>query len=259
MSIPEDKLLAYADGLLPPEEAAAVERDLADDAEARALLDALRASDLPYRDAVETLVEVPDLSAIRAAIDAQNTPSDAPSQPAFFTRYRAIAASVAVFFVVGLLAGQHLFAPEAPKPTQWAVWVDRIASYQALYSRATLSMRNPPADRIDRQMARVSKAIGANIAAPNLTALDADFKYARMYALDGLPLAQIAYLPRQGEPFSLCLMKTDKPDHAPRYSKAHGINVATWRRGGIAYVYVGDTPKETMERYIAAMQRQSGA
>ena len=255
MSIPEEKLLAYADGRLTADEASAVERGLDGDLEARALLDALRASDLPYREAAETLIEVPNLSNIRTFVD-----SYAPAaKPPFLVRYRAVAASIAVFFVVGLLAGQHVFPPAPPRPTQWAVWVDRIASYQALYSRATLSLPNPPAEWIVRQMARVSRAIGADVAAPDLTALDADFKYARMYDLDGAALAQIAYLPKQGEPFSLCLMKTDKPDHAPKYSTAHGLNVATWRRGGIAYVYVGKTPRETMDRYITAMQEQSGA
>ncbi|MGB0629532.1 MAG: anti-sigma factor family protein [Alphaproteobacteria bacterium] len=255
MSIPEDKLLAYADGLLPQDEAVALERELESDSNARELLDALKASDLPYREAAETLIDVPDLSGIQSVIDTYMPEPRAP----FLVRYRAIAASIAVFFVVGLLAGRHVFPPEPPKPTQWAVWVDRIASYQALYSRATLSMRNPPPERLNSQMARVSKAIGVPLSAPDLTALDADFKYARMYDLEGAPLAQIAYLPKQGEPFSLCLMKTDKPDHAPKYSTAHGLNVATWRRGGIAYVYVGKTPKETMDRYIAAMQTQSGA
>lgn len=253
MSIPEDKLLAYADGRLSAEEASAVERDLNSDPEARALLEALRVSDLPYKEAAETLIAVPDLSDIRSVIENYAP----PEKPSFFVRYRALAASIAVFFVVGLLAGQHVFPPEQPKPTQWAVWVDRIASYQALYSRATLSIPNPPQERVTRQMARVSKAIGAEIGAPDLSSLDADFKYARMYDLDGAPLAQIAYLPKEGEPFSLCLMKTDKPDHAPKYSTAHGLNVATWRRGGVAYVYVGKTPKPTMDRYIAAMQDQS--
>ena len=50
--------------------------------------------------------------------------------------------------------------------------------------------------------------------------------------------------------FSLCLMNTDKPDHAPKFSTAHGLNVASWRSKGIAYVYVGKTPRDVMDRYI---------
>ena len=255
MTISEERLLAYADGLLSPEEVADIDRQLAEDPEARELLQALRRSDLPFSDAVESLIDVPDLSHIQQIIQSREI---AP-RPAFLARYAPLAASVAVFFVIGLLAGQHVFPPSQPEPTQWAVWVDRIANYQALYSRSTLAMPNPPAERVIRQMQRISKAIGAPITAPDLSPLQADFKYARLYKIDGQALAQIAYLPKTGEPFSLCLMKTDKPDHGPKYSKAHGLNVAAWRRNGVAYVYVGETPKEVMDRYIDAMRTQAGA
>tara|TARA_R110000868_G_scaffold150567_8_gene373941 strand:+ start:3073 stop:3846 length:774 start_codon:yes stop_codon:yes gene_type:complete len=255
MTIPEDRLLAYVDGLLSPEEIADIERRLADDPEASELVDALRRSDLPYREAAETLIAVPDLSHLAETI-RDHVPARRPS---LLSRYAPVAAAIAVFFAIGLLAGQYVFPPTQPEPTKWTVWLDRIASYQALYSRSTLAMGNPPPARRLRQMERISKAIGTPIVAPDLSSLDADFKYARLYKLDGLALAQIAYLPKTGEPFSLCLMKTDSPDESPRYSTAHGINVVTWRHGGVAYVYVGETPRDVMDRYIAAMRVQSGA
>ena len=260
MTISEERLLAYADGLLSPEEVADIDRQLAQDPEARELLEALRRSDLPFREAVESLIEVPDLTVIQNSIRQNSIRAHEPAgRRSFLARFAPLAASVAVFFVAGLLAGQYVFPPAAPEPTKWAVWIDRIANYQALYSRSTLAMRNPPAERQVQQMERISKALGAPLKAPDLSPLQADFKYARLYKIDGLPLAQIAYLPRTGEPFSLCLMKTDKPDHGPKYSRAHGVNVAAWRRNGVAYVYVGETPRDVMDRYIEAMRSQSGA
>lgn len=256
MTISDEKLLAYADGLLTPAEKAEIDALLAEDADARETLAALRKSDLPYREAAETLIEVPDLAHLAVHIEAYQPPAP---RPAFLSRYAPLAASIAVFFVVGLLAGQHVFPPSAPKPTQWAVWVDRIASYQALYTRDTLPMGNPPLARKTGQMQRVSKFLEAPITAPDLAELDADYKYAKIFAIGGQPLAQIAYLPKTGAPFSLCLMKTDKPDHEPKFSTAHGLNVASWRRNGIAYVYVGKTPRAVMDRYIDAMRTQIGA
>lgn len=255
MTISEERLLAYADGLLSPEEVADINRQLVEDPEARELLQALRRSDLPFREAAENLIAVPDLSHIQHAIHSQGS----LARPTFLARYAPLAASIAVFFVIGLLAGQHVFPPAQPEPTKWAVWLDRIANYQALYSRSTLAMPNPPAERRIRQMERISKAIGAPVTAPDLSLLQADFKYARLYKIDGQALAQIAYLPKTGEPFSLCLMKTDKPDHGPQYSRAHGLNVVAWRRGGVAYVYVGETPKGITDRYVRAMRTQTGA
>lgn len=255
MTISDEKLLAYADGLLSSVEIAEIDGLLADDPEAREILAALTKSALPYREAAETLIDVPDLSHIEDNIRSYRP---AP-RPTMMKRFAPLAASIAVFFVVGLLAGQHVFPPDTPKPTQWAVWVDRIASYQALYTRDTLPMGNPPAARKSGQMLRVSKFLGTPITAPNLAKLDADYKYAKIFAIGGQPLAQIAYLPKSGEPFSLCLMKTDRPDHAPKFSTAHGVNVASWRAKGIAYVYVGKTPRDVMDRYIASMRSQSGA
>jgi len=54
-------------------------------------------------------------------------------------------------------------------------------------------------------------------------------------------------------------MKTDKPDHGPKFSTTHGVNVASWRKGGIAYVYVGKTPRDMMDRYIGALRAETGA
>lgn len=252
MTIPEDRLLAYVDGLLSPEEVADIERRLAEDSDARELVATLRIANLPYREAAETLIDVPDLAHIRRTIQSH----EQTRRPAFLMRYAPIAASIAIFFVVGLLAGQHIFPPTQPEPTKWAVWVDRIANYQALYSRATLAMRNPPAERRVRQMQRVSEAIGATVIAPDLSPLAADFKYARLYKIDGQALAQIAYLPKTGEPFSLCLMKTDKPDSAPKYLTAHGQNVVAWRKNGVEYFYVGETPQKILDGYISAIQAQ---
>lgn len=254
MTIPEDRLLAYVDGLLSPEEIADIERQLSGDPNAREMVKKLRLSDLPYRKAVEELIDVPDLARFRQIIQSH----DQTQRPTHFRRYAPLAASVAVFFVIGLLAGQHVFPPSQPEPTKWAVWVDKIANYQALYSRATLAMRNPPAERRIKQMQRVSKAIGVNIPAPDLSPLKADFKYARLYKLDGFALAQIAYLPKSGEPFSLCFMKTDKPDRAPKYLKAHGQNVVAWRSKGVEYIFVGETPRKIMDSYISAIQAQLG-
>ncbi len=253
MTISEDRLLAYVDGLLSPEEAAALELELAGDAEARMLVEALRASALPYRDAVETLIDVPDLSGLAARISADRT-----RRRARILGFARIAATICLVFAAGLLAGRYALPPEQPQKNQWVRWVEDIAAYQALYTRETLSLPTPDDKRFGVQMARVSKALGQKIVAPEFDTPKADVKYARMYAIDGLPLAQIAYLPEKGEPFSICMMKTDVADHEPRYMKARGLNVATWRHKGIAYVFVGAVDRAEMDRYIAESRKQQG-
>ncbi|MEX2453696.1 MAG: hypothetical protein WD470_03275 [Rhodospirillaceae bacterium] len=254
MTISEDRLLAYVDGLLSAEEAAAIERELAQDPDARTVVEALRASALPYRQAVEDLIPVPDLSDLERIVRRR------PVRPTGrLVRLAGIAAAIVLVFGAGLIAGHYALPPVPPEKTQWARWVEDIAAYQALYTRETLSMSAPDDQRRDAQMARVSAALGKKIDVPVLSDPGAEFKYARMYAIDGEPLAQIAYLPAAGEPFSLCLMKTTVADHEPRHSNERGMNVATWRSGGIAYVLVGAVARPDMERYIQAFRRQQGA
>lgn len=184
MTLSDEKLLAYADGLLSPAEIAGMDRLLADDPDARETIAALEQSALPSRETAIALIDVPDFSHIADHIQSYQ-PLASPSR---LSRFAPLAASIAVFFVVGLLAGQHIFPPSAPKPTQWAVWVDRIASYQALYTRA-VSPSNPPDSRKVGQMLRVSELLGTTIKAPDLAPVDADYKYAKVFAIDGRPLA----------------------------------------------------------------------
>jgi hypothetical protein len=54
-------------------------------------------------------------------------------------------------------------------------------------------------------------------------------------------------------------VNTDKADHAAKFSTAHGLNAASRRLKGIAYVYVGKTPRDVTDRYIDAMHTQTGA
>ncbi len=253
MTIAEDRLLAYFDGLLSPEDAAALEAELRTDAEAAALVEALRASDLPYREAAEALIPVPDLSEIEAFL--ADPPKPARTGTPVIRWIGAIAASV-LLFVGGIYSGQNFFQPEK---TQWAEWLEEIASYQALYTRETLSLGNPPPEPVQRQMARVSKALGQEIKAPDFAAVKADYKYARMYGIEGQPLAQIAYLPKEGRPFSLCMMKTDVPDHQPRFAEAYGMKLATWRHKGIAWVLVGGVSDAERDRYIEIARKQIGS
>jgi len=119
MNTPDDtQLMAYADGALPPEEAAAVAAALARDpalAERAALM---RRTRHLARDALDAQLEAPVPPALRAAVEAmaaaQKRPRPAPPRPAWWQRLRegwaslalpaAVAASV-LFGVIGYRIG----------------------------------------------------------------------------------------------------------------------------------------------------------
>jgi hypothetical protein len=53
------------------------------------------------------------------------------------------------------------------------------------------------------------------------------------------PLVQIVYLPQQGAPIALCVMKEGKPDTTIAERRVESMNVVTWRHADLSYALIG--------------------
>ena len=53
------------------------------------------------------------------------------------------------------------------------------------------------------------------------------------------PLVQIVYLPKEGAPIALCVMKEVKPDAAVADQKVASMTVVTWRQAELGYALIG--------------------
>ncbi|MEL6882870.1 MAG: hypothetical protein AAFP87_00070 [Pseudomonadota bacterium] len=140
-----------------------------------------------------------------------------------------IAAGLAVAAFVGFGA-----PPPAPAPS----WAAFVASYQSLYTEATLRDVDPTPAETQAQLAAVSASLGLDVTdLPNADGLN--FKRAQVLNFRGKPLVQIAYLRNDGTPVALCIIPAG-PDEKPlNMGQAQGMDVARWNTPGYGFLLIG--------------------
>jgi anti-sigma factor RsiW len=262
MMADDAELLAYVDGALSPEDRSAVEARLRESAEARAKVALLRASRLDFQHAFaqQNLPPVPDSLKLkvdemvrahraRESNDSALPPGEkAPSEPVR-SRLRSMpvwlaAACVAGAFACGLFVR---LGPLASGGAQMAAsaevspWVAAAVSYQKLYTRDTVAyMRQDPA-----AAAQIVRDIRSEdrlaLRVPDLTSAGLTFKSVQRLRFNNKPLVQIVYLPQNGPPIALCVMKDAKPDRPVATKTVDAMDVATWRQAELTYALIGQS------------------
>jgi anti-sigma factor RsiW len=309
MLIYDQTLLSYLDGSLSDDARAKVAAELLRSPELAARLAALRASDVPYQQAFDTLVAPPVPSTLIATVRTLERAHAAPEVPSHAAsandarfagaRYRARArlcragaaggriradhqraavwwkvggfsAGAAVFAVLIACAGAR-FLTEEPAPTPMPVtgsvageghadvaavsaasppeernawhgsyepWVRAFVSYQTLYARATLE----PLDDEPAEVIATVRAIRLRddipIAVPDLRRAGMAFKRLQRLQFDGRAVVQMAYLPREGPPVGLYVVKDTRLDHGPSAQTIPPMQTVTWRREGQMFALV---------------------
>jgi len=250
-------LMAYVDGELSAEECQEVEKEIAVSPDAAEFVAQLQTARLPYAEAFaqQKLPPVPDslTSAVAAMARAHEqrttTPgaNDAAVAPNAFTppsapvrsRLRIAPQWLAVAFVAGLfcygvgmrfLPGVGAGSTSMPTATlaeanpDASSWVAAAAGYQQLYSRDTVAQVPVNAEVTALTVDEIQHQDGLNVRIPDLSAAG---------------LVQIVYLPQQGGPIALCVMKEAKPDAALAEHRIDSMNVVTWRHADLSYALIG--------------------
>jgi anti-sigma factor RsiW len=274
MNIDEITLRAYVDGELTPAERERVAAAIANNASLEGQVAAMQASVLPYRAAFDAqpMPAMPEalqrqlasLSAVAATSSAVNAQGASTARAASDNvvalpmRRRwlgtglafgtGIAAAFAAGWFVRPLLGTSTPVLNANASDALAPWVPAIASYQAMYVRATLekSAFDPAQTRQalgEFQSANKFAASSAKISVPNLNAAGYDFRRAQLLGYGDKPLLQMAYLPAQGKPAALCVLPVTDGKELPLTVHAiEGMSVATWQTRGLSYVLAIDAP-----------------
>jgi anti-sigma factor RsiW len=280
MKIDDILLLAYVDGELAPGERLEVEKAInasADIAERVALLEA---SKLPYRRAYaqQKLPPVPDSlkqkiaaltqayslppdGATRVTSDAGtapgvNDPVGADAQSPMLrsapvrSRMRVALPWLAVAFVAGAFSCGIVLrlAPAAISGSSVvqvadsgaSPWVRAAASYQQLYSRDTVALDSPSPDVSARIVSNIRHEDGLEVRVPDLHSLGLKFMRVQRLRFNGKPLVQIVYLPQEGPPVALCVMKEAKPDAAISQHRVDRMDVVTWRQDELGYALIAE-------------------
>jgi anti-sigma factor RsiW len=240
-------LVAYLDEALAPAERARLEARLASDAGLSARLGRLRAGGRPFAEAYDALLESAPherLAAILSAVAPRRAPVRGPGWAA---------AAAVLLLLTGAAAGHFLppaFAPdqeEALDDSAPDYWRQAVAEYLTLYTRDTLAGIPDDAALRAQELAAAGAGLGLDLAPGKVVLPGLGLKRAQIFALDGRPLAQIAYLPEGDGPIAFCIIAGVGADAPRRFEERLGSAVVYWSKGGRGYMLIGRVPREKLE------------
>jgi anti-sigma factor RsiW len=268
MMADDAQLLGYVDGELSPEGRRAVEAQLRASSEAREKVALLRASRLDFESAFaqQNLPRLPD--SLRLKVDEMvrahralesNDPvlppgEKAPSEPVR-SRLRGVpvwlaAACVAGAFACGVFVRLGPLASPFASPfssggAQMAAsadvspWVAAAVGYQKLYTRDTVAYTQEDPEAAAKAVRDIRSDDRLALRVPDLTSAGLTFKSVQRLRFNNKPLVQIVYLPQNGPPIALCVMKDTKPDQPVATKTVDAMDVATWRQAELSYALIG--------------------
>ena len=247
MGIDDTDLLAYVDGGLSQTREAEVEAAVATSADLAARLSALRASALPYASAFEAQVlpALPQKLSQRIddllSVNAQPERRGAASWPRLAAAFAAGALCCATALE---LMHSSALTPEAKG--QISPWINAVADYQQLYSRATLANVTEDSALSAHVLQDLRVNDGIAVVVPNLRSATLTFKRVQRLSFHDRPVVQMVYLPQQGEPIALCVTPDAGPDETPHAQQIGEMSSVAWRQDNLGYVLLGRGPTQAL-------------
>ncbi len=246
----DEELTAFLDGEADDALATEIGEALETDAALNDRLSTLDIPMAPLKQAFDALLaDAPPMPPLPEAAPAQ-APATAPRFGwgwGIGTFGTGLAAGLAVAVFTGF--GQ-------PEPAPPPGWVAFVASYQSLYTPATLaSVTTTDADRA-AQLQTVSEALGLDLTSlPEVEGLT--FKRAQVLGFNGKPLVQLAFQRADGTPVALCIIPAG-PDGKPvSMDAAQGMELARWNTPGFGYLLIGGQDQEPLQTEADAFQSWS--
>ena len=247
MVIDDRDLLAYADGQLAPARRAEIEAAIASSADVTGRVNAMRLSALPYAAAFEAQIlppvprELSDRIAALAGADSRRRQRGQSAWPKLATAFAAgvLCCAIALKLLSSGVTGSSATAHTEP-------WIQAVADYQQLYSRATVARVTEDPQLSARVISDLWSADGMRVVVPDLRAAGLTFKRVQRLSFHGQPVVQMVYLPEQGEPVALCVTRDARPDEKPRAQQIGELSTVAWRHGELGYVLLGKAPAEVL-------------
>lgn len=235
----DDRISAWLDGVLPPDEVEALEAEAAHDPELAAAMEAMQQQDDILGEAFGALLDRPVPDALTAAARA-TAPANLPHAPRVSLRHLAAGLSL---LAVGLGSGAYLGRMTAPAPQITATapgWMEEIATYHRVYARQGRHLVEVPAEEKDHIEAWLSKETGVRITVPDLAASGYVFRGARLLVAGAKPVAQLIYADDAGRVVALCALQSDRATDGFATRTFDDVNMVGWSAPGAAWVAVGE-------------------
>jgi anti-sigma factor RsiW len=244
--VTEEELHAYVDGELPAERRSAVETWLSahpEDANRvaawRAQIDAIRARYGPA--ATEPVPSRLDLDRLARRGRSWKT---------------LAAAAVLVAFVAGGAAGWLARGANVLGPNGLEIFTSDAIDAHQLY---TVEVRHPvevPASDADHLVKWLSKRVGYNLLAPDLTPLGLKLVGGRLLPGPTGAAAFFMYENASGERFTIYSARSNEPDTAMRYNVSANCSAFYWVDGDVAYVVSGPPDRDVLSKVATAAYEQ---
>lgn len=238
------KLLAYADNRLDEVERIEVEKLLETDKSAVSFLEQLTISELPFKDAFDSLLDPPLLE--KTELDnTGNSPihqtiqTDQPSNQNKWLWSTSLVASL-------LLGATLMFFNLNTNTEDHDSWIVQVADYHLLYIRETVRHSHSSPEEIEKLSYHLSKQLNSKLTIPNLSKQNLSFRRGQILDSNGRKLVQLAYLPKKGRPVALCILKSNANDRLPKTGESRGLPYVTWSKNGLSYVIIGAIDKNDL-------------
>ncbi len=259
----DELLVAYVDGQLGSKQSSAIERVLAQDDVIARRVKALKRAHRKLEAAFE---------AILAGEEAEAVSHPIPPSPGLLIPWDTVIKSgfaVAGIVVAAILIfagyGWPLSTPDFASPragpdgTDYVGslpgdWREEVARAQVLLGRASLEVGLDSQGNRDFIAVQIGRAIGRELAPPDLSAHGLRFTRAQVLSFGGEPLAQLLYLGTSGGPLALYAKKGGDSSE-PRLKRYGSIGGVAWSQGGVAYLLAGEKDEVSLLKLAEAIRK----
>ncbi|MCF6317471.1 MAG: anti-sigma factor [Marinosulfonomonas sp.] len=187
--------------------------------------------------------------ALRSLFPAPDMPIELPAMPAANTPLRAIAASVAILGV-GIALG-WMGRGITPQNTDLMVagLVQEAITAHAVFTADAHRPVEIGANEEDLLIRWLSKRVGEQLAAPDLTANGFDLVGGRLLSVADGPAAQFMYENAAGTRITLFAVRSDNSQMAEFTFKQNGkTNSFYWQDDRLRYAIIGDLPRDELSK-----------
>jgi anti-sigma factor RsiW len=252
----EARLSAYLDGEVGDAERRDIDQLLADDTEARGLLERLKQGSAFGTAGFEAFLHDPvPLSLVRRIRQGTdiNPKRDrvvgAPRQKRRKLWPGALAASCGMLLIggsTGYLIGRTVDDNTPPLPVIKArTWLDDVTDAHRVYARQPRHLVEVTAENDEEIVNWLTSSTGVSFRIPDLAASGLTFQGARLLVAAGRPTAQLLFKDGDGEVYAICFQRAapeaaaTKIDDRMTESMRDDLALIFWDRPGAAYVVVG--------------------
>jgi anti-sigma factor RsiW len=215
--------------------------------------EALRAVGAPIAAAFDALLENAPVARLSAALRFAD-PRRAPARRTARFALRELAAGIAIgLLVAGAAASIGLSLAPHPDGKDWRA---AIVEYMSLYSADTFALANPDPARAAEELRALSAKLGSALTPENVTVAGLRFKTAQVFAYEGKPLGQIAYVDANGAPVLFCVIAEAEADAPTRDEMRGDVSLSSWSRGGRGYMVIGRLPEERVAELASTLERR---